>query len=120
MGNRRDIVMKGSVLLVVLLLALPGAGPVLADDDCNVPMADWKSQEAVQKFAAAQGWTVQRIRIHDGCYDLRGLDAQGQPFRVRLDPGTLTVVDTRHEEGNGSMIGPADGGAAGGKMTTPL
>jgi hypothetical protein len=119
MGNRRNIVIKGSVLLVALMLALPGAGAALSDDDCNVPMADWKSREAVQKFAEAQGWKLERIRIHDGCYDIRGVDAEGQPFKVRLDPGTLAIVDTgkgddngHHGDSQGSGLGPTDGGAA--------
>ena len=80
-----------------LLFALAGSGAAIADDDCNVPMNQWQSREAVQKSAEAHGWKVSRIKIDDGCYQIRGIDETGQPFKAKIDPGTLAVVKMKRK-----------------------
>jgi hypothetical protein len=52
---------------------LPGRGGV-ADDDCFVPMADWQPRDAVARLAEGNGWSVRRIKIDDGCYEIDGRD----------------------------------------------
>ena len=81
--------------------------PVLADDDCDAPLARWQSREAVRQMAAQQGWQIQRLKIDDGCYEVRGINAQGKAFKAKIDPETLKVLklkngDRRHirEHGN--------------------
>ena len=49
-------------------------------------------REAVQAMAQARGWQVDRLRIDDGCYQIRGADETGQPFKVKIDPATLEIV----------------------------
>ncbi|ACM34861.1 PepSY domain-containing protein [[Acidovorax] ebreus] len=83
--------MKYPTPLLALCLAL-AAAPALADDDCEAPVQHWQSRDAVMRHAAAQGWQVQRIKIDDGCYEVRGRDAQGRSFKAKLDPQTLRVV----------------------------
>ncbi len=82
---------------LVLAMALI-ASPALADEDCIVPMTDWQPREAVVKFAADQGWTLRRIRIDDGCYEVTGRDAAGRAIEVKLDPATLSVVEMEFED----------------------
>ena len=94
--------MKHTVPLLALSLAL-AAAPARADDDCEAPVQTWQSRDAVMQHAAAQGWQVQRLKIDDGCYEIRGRDAQGRSFKAKLDPQTLRVVkmklrsDDHHE-----------------------
>ena len=98
--------MNRTMTRLVLTLVLI-ASPALADEDCAVPMTDWQPREAVVKYAAEQGWTLRRIRIDDGCYEVIGRDAAGRAIEVKLDPATLAVVemefeidhDENHEEG---------------------
>jgi len=88
-------------LLVAALLAAGVAttGAVMADDDdCRVAMADWQPREAVLKFAETQGWTVRRIKIDDGCYEIKGKDREGREIEVKLDPGTLVVVEFEYDD----------------------
>ena len=81
-----------------LLIGFGMTGFALAgDDDCRVPMANWQPREAVQKMAEAQGWTVQRIKTDDGCYEIKGSDAQGRKMEVKGDPGTLAIVDLEYD-----------------------
>lgn len=78
----------GMLALALSLTALP----VLAADDCDVPIERWQPREAVLQMAARQGWEVQRLKIDDGCYELRGIDANGRHFKAKLDPETLAPV----------------------------
>ena len=79
-------------ILLAALIAIP-AGTALADDDCFVPMADWQPRDAVVAKAAENGWTVRRIKIDDGCYEIKGTDAEGRRIEVKLHPQTLDVVE---------------------------
>lgn len=91
--------MKHTAPLLAMCLAL-AAAPVLADDDddCDVPVSQWQSRDAVRQHAAAQGWQLQRIKIDDGCYEIRGRDAQGRRFKAKLDPQTLRVVKMKRRD----------------------
>jgi len=79
-------------LIILACVASLSAGPVRADDECFVPMADWKPREAVATLAAQHGWTVRRIKIHDGCYEIDGIDAQGRRIEVTVQPSTLEII----------------------------
>jgi hypothetical protein len=77
--------------LLVLSLGL-AALPTWASDDCDAPVNRWQTREALRQWAAAQGWQVQRLKIDDGCYEIRGTDAQGRTFKAKIDPETLKVL----------------------------
>ncbi|CDX60315.1 conserved exported hypothetical protein [Mesorhizobium plurifarium] len=90
--------------LALIILACAAAlhpGPALADDQCFVPMADWKPREAVTALAARSGWTVRRIKIDDGCYEIDGTDAQGQRIEVTVHPSTLDIIQIEPRDGAG-------------------
>ena len=89
--------------LVLTILAFVAASPVgsaMADDDCFVPMVDWKPREAVAAMAAQQGWTVRRIKIDDGCYEIDGTDLQGQQIEATVHPATLDILEIEHRDGD--------------------
>ena len=93
--------MKNSPTLRRGLLALSlglAALPTWADDDCNAPMDRWQSREAVRQMAAQQGWQIQRLKIDDGCYEIRGTDNQGRTFKAKIDPETLKVVKIKQRD----------------------
>ncbi|MBT9291024.1 PepSY domain-containing protein [Hyphomicrobiaceae bacterium 22] len=80
----------------MLFLAL-GSGPVAADSYCRVPLADWQPREALQRKLEAEGWTVEMIRAHDGCYRVHAVNAAGERLQGRFDPATLAMVGRRGE-----------------------
>ena len=86
---KRNLHLKPRLATLVLAVA---ALPAVASSDCDVPAARWQSREAVRQMAAQQGWQVERLKIDDGCYEIRGTDAQGQRFKAKLDPETLQVL----------------------------
>lgn len=71
-------------------------------------MADWQPREAVVRLAEEKGWDQRRTRIDDGCYEVRGRDAEGREIGVKLDPATLAVVEMELED---HECGRADAGA---------
>ena len=84
----------------VALWACLATAPALAGDDCDVPVEQWQSRDAVLQMAAQRGWQVQRLKIDDGCYEIRGRDAQGRAFKAMLDPQTLKPVKMKLREGD--------------------
>jgi hypothetical protein len=89
--------MRKTLTILSFLAALPAAAAV-ADDDCFVPMADWQPREAVARLAERNGWTVGRIKIDDGCYEIIGRDAAGRPVEVTVHPATLEVIAIDYED----------------------
>ncbi|HMN74573.1 MAG TPA: PepSY domain-containing protein [Burkholderiaceae bacterium] len=88
--------LRRSLLAITVALA---AAPALADDDCDAPAERWQSRDAVRQMAAQRGWQIQRLKIDDGCYEIRGRDADGREFKARLDPETLAVVKMKRRDG---------------------
>jgi hypothetical protein len=87
------------ILAIVGFLMLVGVGSAWAEDDCLVPMADWRPRDAVERLAADNGWTVRRIKVDDGCYEIDGTDAEGRRIEVTVHPATLEVIELEYEDG---------------------
>jgi hypothetical protein len=91
--------MKRKVLIAAILLSMLAPAMVMADDDhCRVPMAQWQPREAVDQMAKARGWTVGRIKIDDGCYEIKGWDQNRRAIEVKVDPGSLAVIKVEHDD----------------------
>lgn len=89
--------MTSRTVLTAALIVL-AAGPALAEDDCDIPMANWQPREAVRTMAEERGWQVKRIKIDDGCYEIRAVDADGRAFEAKIDPQTLVVIEIENDE----------------------
>ncbi|MFZ1501485.1 MAG: PepSY domain-containing protein [Giesbergeria sp.] len=113
--------LRGGLLALSLgLVALP----IWADDDCDAPVERWQSREALRQMADRQGWQIQRLKIDDGCYEIRGTDSQGRSFKAKIDPETLKVLKLkqrdrkrdrerdRDRDRDREHVGPQPGGAA--------
>jgi hypothetical protein len=84
--------LRHGLLAVSLGLCVPASW---AEDDCDAPLKHWQTRDAVRQMAAAQGWQIQTLKIDDGCYEIRGTDAQGRVFKAKIDPETLKVLKIR-------------------------
>jgi len=84
--------MRTTFAMLALLAALP-ATAAFAGETCNVPPQQRQSFEALGRLAGDFGWTIDRMKIDDGCYELRVTDASGNVLKVKIDPATLEVVD---------------------------
>lgn len=93
--------MKTTVLIATILWgALASPAAMAGEDDCKVPMAQWQPREAVEQMAKARGWTVRRLKVDDGCYQIRGIDADGREIAAKVDPGSLAIVRMKRRNGN--------------------
>lgn len=73
------------------LLALVASSAAFAEENCSDPVADWQPRERLRQQAEAYGWTVQRIRVDDGCYEVRGLDRKGNRIEAGFAPASLRL-----------------------------
>ena len=86
----------GSALLA--LATVLSVSPALASDDCDAPASRWQSRESVRQMAVQKGWEIHRLKIDDGCYEVRGTDAEGRGFKAKIDPETLEVVEIKQRD----------------------
>lgn len=82
-----------------LLAALVGSSAAFADTDCTDPIAQWKPREALRQVVEQRGWTVQRIMIDDGCYQVRGIDRKGNRVKAKYSPASLKIRSLEVEFG---------------------
>lgn len=90
--------MKGILLSTALVAALGAGTAALASEKCSVPQAERQSQEALQQKLEAEGWTVRRIKVDDGCYEVYGTKADGQRVEAYFDPKTFALVELEPED----------------------
>jgi hypothetical protein len=90
------ILMRKMLLFLAVFSGLP-VGQALAEEACFVPMADWQPREAVARLAKDKGWTVRRIKIDDGCYEIDARES-GRRIEVTVHPATLQVISIETEE----------------------
>ncbi len=83
--------MKPSILVSAALASILLSGTALAESDCIDPVADWKPREALREQLEQRGWTVQRIKVDDGCYEVRGIDGHGNKFKAKYSPASLHI-----------------------------
>lgn len=81
-----------SIYPLALAFGLTAGGAALASDDCRSPMADWQSREAATAHVSQLGIAPERLRVDDGCYEVRGRDADGHRVELKLEPATLGLV----------------------------
>lgn len=92
----KPITLAGSLLCGLLL-----SSAVLADDDCVDPVAEWKPREVLRQQLEQRGWTVQRIKVEDGCYQVRGVDHRGNKFEAVYAPASLRIRKLKIDFGDG-------------------
>ena len=80
-----------------VLLGLVVSGSALAAENCTDAVADWQPRERLRQQVEKQGWTVQRIKVDDGCYEVRGLDRKGNPIEAAYAPASLRIRSLKIE-----------------------
>jgi len=83
----RNKLSVGVGALALLLAGLGLSAPVRAsEDDCRVPMAEWRPREELEARIRAEGWQrLDRIEVDDGCYEAKGYDREGWRVEAKYD-----------------------------------
>lgn len=79
--------------LSMLLLS----GATLADDDCDDPISNWQPREILRQQLEADGWTVFRIKVDDGCYEVKAYDTDGNRVEASFAPASLEMMELERE-----------------------
>lgn len=79
------------------LFGLAVTGSALAAENCTDPVADWQPRERLRQQVEKQGWTVQRIKVDDGCYEVRGADRKGNSVEAEYAPSSLRIRSLKIE-----------------------
>ncbi|MGV2871360.1 PepSY domain-containing protein [Colwellia sp. E150_009] len=68
------------------------SGTALADhDDCNDPVSAWQPREQLRLMVENKGWQVKRIKVDDGCYEVKGFDRKGNRLKATFSPASLKL-----------------------------
>lgn len=89
--------MKTKPLFIGVALVCMSA-PLLADDDCDDPVASWQPREQLRQKLEAEGWTVYRIKVDDGCYEVKGLAPEGYRAEASYAPASLQLIELERED----------------------
>lgn len=87
--------MKKSLLIPAMLAAALTTGAAFADDDCQDPVADWQPREVLRQKLEAEGWKVNRIKVDDGCYEVKGYDQHGNKVKAEYFPASLRLREVK-------------------------
>lgn len=79
------------VLLPLLFATSLTSAVALASDDCYDPVDTWQPEEHLQQRLEDNGWQVDRIKIDDGCYEVKGVDTLGNRFEAKYSPASLEI-----------------------------
>lgn len=88
------------VLFPIALAASLLTGTVMADD-CYDPINTWQPQENLIQSLESNGWRVDRIKVDDGCYEVKGVDSLGNRFEAVFSPASLDIkeLDIKFNQG---------------------
>ena len=78
---------------VATTLAL-AAGAANAAELCNVPKAEWMTEEALTKLVEAQGYVIASIKEEDGCWEVKG-KKDGQRVEAYFDHKSGELVASK-------------------------
>ncbi len=84
--------MKNKLITAVFASCLM-SGAALADDDCTDPVAEWQPKEQLRQMIIGNGWDVKRIKVDDGCYEIKGLDRNGHRVKAKFSPASLKIIE---------------------------
>lgn len=92
--------------LVISAAACLCTGTVLAEVDCDDPVASWQPRDTLRQQLENQGWKIKRIRVDDGCYEVHGIDRMGNRFEAKFAPASLDIreleIRFQHRRGQAS------------------
>ena len=94
--------MKALFLAGMVLAGVLASGAAAADTPCQAPAQNWLPRDTLRQQLEQQGVLVQRIKVDDGCYEVRGIDAEGNRFKAQYAPDSLRLQKIKIKPGRDS------------------
>lgn len=82
--------------ILFALATVLSAGSAFADSDIkctDVPQAQWKPAEEIQKMMEAEGYEVKKVETKGSCYEVYGLNKDKKQVEAYVDGATGKVVE---------------------------
>ncbi|MGH8308907.1 MAG: PepSY domain-containing protein [Steroidobacteraceae bacterium] len=79
---------------IAVLGSAPGFATGLATCDSGA-QETWQPQSKLEELLTRKGWTVRRIKIDGGCYEVYALNEKGERVEAYFHPRTLEPVPTK-------------------------
>jgi len=80
-------------LITLCLTAVAGAAHAQHAEKCEpIPKEEWKPQAELERKLKNEGWTISRVKIENGCYEVYGKNATGKKMETFFHPKTFEVV----------------------------
>lgn len=87
---------KSHHTITVVLCLVSGASFADGLATCDSgPQDTWQPQATLEKQLKDKGWTVRRIKIDGGCYEVYALNEKGERVEAYFHPRTLESVPTK-------------------------
>uniref|UniRef100_A0A2A4YWC8 PepSY domain-containing protein n=1 Tax=OCS116 cluster bacterium TaxID=2030921 RepID=A0A2A4YWC8_9PROT len=85
---------KFGIVSLVICLSTSFVAEVSAKElICEVPLTEWQSRDEVKAFFNEKGMQISRIKIDDGCYELKAIDDRGREVEMKINPKTLEILE---------------------------
>jgi hypothetical protein len=92
-GGSMDGLVKIAIIMAAVTATLAAQATGLAT--CNSgPESGWQSEEALKQKLTAQGWSIRRIKVDGGCYEVYAVNDKGQRVETYFHPVTFEHVLT--------------------------
>ena len=69
------------------------------------PQETWKSTQELEDQLTEKGWTVRRIKIDGGCYEVYALDENDKRVEAYFHPETLELVPLDRDKAEKAKAG---------------
>lgn len=98
MAFKTSTLMAPAAILVAASALFGAAGSAMADNDSlkctEAAKSSWMSEDATKDMLLQQGYQeVRKINVTEGqCYEVYGIDAQGEKVELYLDPTNGSIV----------------------------
>ena len=91
--------MKTAIKSSLATLILAVSGNALASADCtSEPREKWMSHAEMQQKILDMGYTIDRFKIDDSCYEIYGRDSANRKVEVYFNPVNGKVVKEEIED----------------------
>jgi len=84
--------MSKSLITAIALITIAGTAGAFAAPSCNVDKTEWQAEQVLHDKLTALKWTIKKVKIDNGCYEVYGTDDKGQRVEIYFNPKTLEAV----------------------------
>jgi len=90
-----------TILLAAMVASVAAVSGAQADDGHRcpaVPVDRWMNEQQIRERATALGLQVRKVKIDDGCYEVKARNRDGRWQEIRFHPETGEQVSVEDDD----------------------